>query len=318
MQGFRFLIFAVVFFASLFLMFINMPSKNNNDPQVMKETTLESVRDQAKTFAGKWDRHEALALGLEYEPDGISVLNHQILPIEGRAAIVDHFSNAFADESPMKGSTLKIETHQVQDLESGFGYADGSYQLVLGSGEVLEDGKWGNVFKNSTEGPRLVQESAHKNIGPEDYLTPPSGDDPHASLAEITIDDPGFAEHGDRFEKAWAAQDVDAIAATFAENAVRIVGTAPEAIRGRAAIRDSFSAAFAEGSQFQGSTLSAIILGYRVLDEQHFIANGVWKILDQSGTILARGQWGNLYHRDDNGQVSFLMESAGAMVFDQE
>ena len=212
---------------------------------------------------------------------------------------------------PPKNKSIRVKTRRVS-----------STRIALPRKGVIRkrfiDEGTGNVFKNSTEGPRLVQESAHKNIGPEDYLTPPSGDDPHASLAEITIDDPGFAEHGDRFEKAWAAQDVDAIAATFAENAVRIVGTAPEAIRGRAAIRDSFSAAFAEGSQFQGSTLSAIILGYRVLDEQHFIANGVWKILDQSGTILARGQWGNLYHRDDNGQVSFLMESAGAMVFDQE
>jgi len=58
-------------------------------------------------------------------------------------------------------------------------------------------------------------------------------------------------------------------------------------------------------------------MGYRILDPKHFTPYGIWKLSDSAGAIVAHGQWGNLYRREEDGVVRFLMESAGAMTFDQ-
>ncbi|NCF99870.1 MAG: DUF4440 domain-containing protein [Planctomycetia bacterium] len=275
---------------------------------------LSATKAHADSFAEAWEKQDAQLLAEEYEDDAVSILNNLVLPVQGKNGLVEHFATAFSDASPMKGSTLEVETLKSTDLGGGWSYGDGTFRLISADAEVLEDGKWGNIAKGTDGRLKLVQESAHVIIKETDVLTPSEGDKALDGVAPITITDTEFLAHMDRFQKAWASNDAEALAAEFTEDADRIIGSSPDAIRGRSAILQSFNETFVEGSRFAGTSIDTTPLGFREIGENHIAAHGLWMIKNSDGVVIARGQWGNLFRRE-NGTVKMLMESAGAFVF---
>ncbi len=317
MKAVRFFVIAVVLMVPIYLFFFKSDSDTSTLPIVGDPITVEEIRAYVDQGAENWTNHDAKSISSELDEDVVVVFSWEQGPIIGRDFVVRGYAMAWIDGSPLKGCVLTSNTLVGNDLGSGYCYADGTWQMTTPSGELLDEGKWGSVFKNTANGLRAIQESVFSNIDENNTLTPPTNTDPFKHLQPLSTLDLAFKEHIEVYEKAWENQDVDALAASFTKDAVRIIGTAPEAIRGREAIRESFAAGFGEDSPFKGTKLSAVVLGYRFLDNQHFTAHGTWKLLDASGAVMAQGQWGNLYRREEDGVVRFLMESAGAMTFDQ-
>ena len=280
------------------------------------EITLNAVEKQIDRIRGKWNGHDAEGLGEEYTADGLSILGSQDLALIGRDAIVENFGAVFGEGSPFKGATANITTEYVKDLGNGYAVSDGTFEVFGSDGTSMMIGKWGDVMKATAEGPRMLQEAVFATLTEADNITPPAGDDAHAGLKSVT-NDLAMMEIVKSFEESWATGNSEALANLFTDDAVRLVDSAPDALRGRDAIRESFVAGFADDSPFKGSRLTGIVLGMRDLDDDYLIAHGIWRGVDASGAPLGRGQWANLYRRE-GGKIRIVMENAGAMVFQGE
>ena len=280
------------------------------------EITLNAVEKQIDRIRGKWNGHDAEGLGEEYTADGLSILGSQDLALVGREAIVENFGAVFGEGSPFKGATANITTEYVKDLGNGYAVSDGTFEVFGSDGTSMMIGKWGDVMKATADGPRMLQEAVFATLTEADNITPPSGDNAHAGLKSVT-NDPAMMEIVKSFEDSWANGNSEALANLFTDDAVRLVDSAPDALRGRDAIRESFAAGFADDSPFKGSRLTGIVLGMRDLDDDYLIAHGIWRGVDAAGAPLGRGQWANLYRREGD-KIRIVMENAGAMVFPGE
>lgn len=287
-------------------------AKSKSDSKI----TMASVEKQIDRIQGKWNGHDAEGLGEEYTADGLSIRGSLDLALEGRDAIVENFGANFSEGSPFKGATANITTEYVKDLGNGYAVSDGTFEVFGADGASMMVGKWGDVMKATADGPRMLQEAVFATLTEADNITPPAGDDAHAGLKSVT-NDPAMMEIVKSFEDSWADGNSEGLANLFTDDAVRLVDSAPDALRGRDAIRESFAAGFADDSPFKGSRLTGIVLGMRDLDDDYLIAHGIWRGVDASGAPLGRGQWANLYRREGD-KIRIVMENAGAMVFPGE
>lgn len=315
MKVVRSLVFLALFFVAIYLMFISGMGDKPELPMTAELITLEEVRQHADLNAEYWTLHDGNAIGKLLANDVVIAFNFQKYPLIGRQTVVRFYEGGWLEGSPLKGNTLKNRTVAGADLGSGYFYTDGTWHMFTASGDLAFEGKSANVYMKTENGLRTIQESVVTDFSENVTLTPPPERDPLGDFRDLYPGDPAFHWHLDRFKKAWAEQDVNALTEFYTENAVRIIGSASEAIRGKEEIRDSFVQGFSGESPFQGSRLDTVVLGYRLLDDQHFCAHGAWVLLDDSGSLLARGQWGNLYRRCENEEVKLVMESSGAMIF---
>jgi len=277
--------------------------------------TLEATRAHAEQFKDAWVQQNAVLLAAEYEADAVSVANVARTPLEGRQQIEAYFKTAFSQQSPDSYVRLDVEVVDATPLGGGYLFADGTYVIRGSTGDVVESGKWGNVSRIQDGKMRLVQESAHTSISADTNLVAPEGDTGLAGVEPVEFDQPLLESFMTRFEAAWKSQDAAALAGEFTEDGVRIVSSQPETLRGRAAIEKSFADNFSAESKFGATTIDTFVLGYQSIDAEHFIANGIWKIKNSSGAVIAQGQWGNLWRIED-GVARMRMESAGAFRFE--
>jgi len=272
------------------------------------------AEQQLNNFVSRWDGGPS-ALIRSYEANAICAFSSETAPIAGLVAIEANLTKVLGPDGPLHATKIEGTTGAVESLPGGYFRAHGSYTIRDAAGAVLDQGLWGNVSREADGGPLLVQESAHTTIPEGAVLLPPEGDPGSAEVEGIPVGDPELEAHFQRFFDAWNRQDAAAITEEFSEDAWRIVAAAPEPFIGRDAIRRSFEENFGESSPFRGSTLKGIPLHVRMLDAEHAIASGVWRMQDAEGTLIARGLWGNLYRRED-GRWRMLMESAGAAIFE--
>ena len=277
--------------------------------------TLEATRAHAEQFKDAWGQQNAVLLAAEYEADAVSVGNVDRIPLEGRQEIEAYFKSAFSQQGPDSYVRLDVEVADATPMGGGYLFADGTYVISGSTGEVVKSGKWGNVSRIQNGKMRLVQESAHTGISADSNLFAPEGDTGLAGVEPVEFDQPLLEAFMARFEEAWKNQDAAALAGEFTEDAIRVVSSQPVTLRGRAAIEKSFEDNFSAESRFGATTIDTFVLGYQSIDAEHFIANGIWKIKDPSGAVIAQGQWGNLWRIED-GVARMRMESAGAFIFE--
>ena len=246
MKALRFFVFAILFMVPFYLFFFKSDSGTSTAPIAGVPITVEEIRSYKEKFSDDWTNHEAKSISASIDEDVVVVFSWSPFPNVGRDIVVRGYELAWVDGSPIKDGILKDVTYEGVDLGSGYCYADGAYRMTTPTGELLDEGKWGGVFKNTASGLQSIQESIVSNIDENNILRPPSNADPHDRLQPINGLDLAFREHIEVHEKAWENQDIDALASSYTKDAVRIIGTAPEAIRGREAIRESFAAGFGE------------------------------------------------------------------------
>ena len=110
------------------------------------------------------------------------------------------------------------------------------------------------------------------------------------------------------FGSAWANGDPEAIAATFTEEGIRIIGGAQEAFTGREAIASSFGAV-TDGGGLQNTHVEITTTDARFVSEDLVIGCGYFKILNETNEVLTEGKWGNTY-RVEGDKLLMLMESS--------
>lgn len=115
----------------------------------------------------------------------------------------------------------------------------------------------------------------------------------------------------DAFEAAWAANDAKALAALYAEDAVRVSSAEQLPAYGRAAIEAVHAASF--GAENADSILTTTTEIARFLSPTIVMAAGTYEAKDQDGKVSMRGLWSNAWRVEDEGLL-MLLESAGDVV----
>ena len=113
------------------------------------------------------------------------------------------------------------------------------------------------------------------------------------------------------FEAAWAANDAKALAALYAEDAVRVSSAEQLPAYGRAAIEAVHAASF--GAENADSILTTTTEIARFLSPTIVMAAGTYEAKDQDGQVSMRGLWSNAWRVEDE-SLLMLLESAGDVV----
>ena len=111
------------------------------------------------------------------------------------------------------------------------------------------------------------------------------------------------------FKSAWDSGKIEALAATFTEDGIRVLAGFQEAIVGRAAIYESFDLSHAEGSSFKGSHIELTVVNIQFISDDIMIGSGSFHIFNAANESLEQGNWGNVYKVIDH-KARLLMESA--------
>ena len=287
----------------------------NQASESPKMTTRSLVEGSVAAFLKHWNAQDAEALSMLFVEDGVRVVSSDQLPAHGRAAIRQQFEAAFTADSPFAGATLSATVQAAGDLSGDLALADGTFEVKAKSGETVLKGKWGNIFRITGDQIHLVMESAHADrsldadrsrFANAKRATPPKADNTNAEKLA-----PALRSSADRYIASVGKQDAKLLAAEFVDDGVRVVGSSAAASRGTAEITKAAAAEFAKGSPFEKATLSVTPLGLRSVGPDIVIANGLWEAKDSKGSVVEFGQWGNVMQVQKDGEMKFIMESAG-------
>ncbi len=286
--------------------------------QSAEPTMQERVVANVNTFLKLWQAADAEGLSNLFAEDGVRVISSQQLPAVGRAAIRKTFEDTFAEGSPFAGATLAAKVHRVLPLSDTIVIGDGTWVLSDKAGAVVLKGKWGNAFRATGSELHLVMESAHADIDLSKdrswYATAHRETPAPANYGNAEKLLGAFQRSADRYIAAVRMQSAGALAAEFTADGVRVVSSLPAASRGKAAIAKTARAEFAKGSPFEQATLGVTILGLRSLAPGILIGNGLWEAKGPDGGVVEFGQWGNVMKVQNDGEIKFIMESAGGYV----
>jgi uncharacterized protein (TIGR02246 family) len=294
------------------LALIGLCSCAGSPKQPASQPKAEAQIDEFTTkFLVEWNERDSDGLAGLFTDDGVRVVSGEQLPAAGRDAIARSFAQTMGDPSLTEKVNLNITVAHARDLGNGIVIADGRFEATDPDGTVTLTGKWGNVFRQTDDGLRLLLESAHAepaaDADPDRFAnmtvraTPPAGSDRNVGAQQIA------ALQGliDLYLEGFNTGDGEMLASAFAPDGAQIIAPVPTANRGRAAIAKSAN------ERLAGDTLSATELRARRISDTLIAHNGLWQTHDADGKLTGFGQWGNLIELQPDGSAKLLVECAG-------
>jgi len=288
----------------LLLTLLIVSCKNNNKAQeAIKLADASTLMDESmQRFAGFWNSGDSEGISNEFTSDAVRILTDPSDAIEGNEAIKTSFLNAFSEESLFKNSHIEIDVIETRFVSDDILIGSGLFKILSDSDEILESGKWGNVFKYADGKIKFLLESAYRNVETKSDLSDlvvmkeslESSDEAHFNEVKNFIDD---------FVTDFTNGEREKLSLSFIENGIRTVSGTQGVLVGIDNISSSFDIV-------EGEKLNANILGYKYLNNSLAIGYGQWERSDKENNVLTSGNWGNIFLIQDQ-SVKFVMESAG-------
>lgn len=288
----------------LLLTLLIVSCKNNNKAQgAIELADASTLMDESmQRFAGFWNSGDSEGISNEFTSDAVRILTDPSDAIEGNEAIKTSFLNAFSEESLFKNSHIEIDVIETRFVSDDILIGSGLFKILSDSNEILESGKWGNVFKYADGKIKFLLESAYRNVETKSDLSDlvvmkeslESSDEAHFNEVKNFIDD---------FVTDFTNGEREKLSLSFIENGIRTVSGTQGVLVGIDNISSSFDIV-------EGETLNANILGYKYLNNSLAIGYGQWRRSDKENNVLTSGNWGNIFLIQDE-SVKFVMESAG-------
>ena len=273
------------------------PSKQTEAKTVDAKAVMVASMER---FKNAWNRGDAPSVAAEFTNDAVRVIANPMSPVEGGEAILRAFEATYSEESELYNSRMEVEVVVNRFISEDIMIGAGMFRILDENNNILEQGKWGNVFRYEDGKIKFLLESAHRISN--DSLT--SGI--VVELANsITSEEPHFEKIQasiDNYMSNYNSKNKEGLAMLFIENAVQNVNSKEGIIIGRKQIKatENFS---------DGGTLDANILGYRYLGKDLAIAYGNWTAMGEDD-LTVNGQWGNLF-KISGDDALLVMESAG-------
>jgi ketosteroid isomerase-like protein len=277
-------------------------NKKQSDVKKIEASTL--MKESTERFKKYWSLGDANAISNEFTEDAIRVISNSASPIEGNKKIKDAFISTFAEESELKDSQINITISDTRFVSEDILIGAGSFEIIDINKNILESGKWGNVYKFSGSKIKFLLESAHRTITNSEIETK----EPALLAQSIVSEEIHFEKikaSVDDYIKFQNEKNAEELSMLFAQSGIQSVSSKKGIIIGRENIKSSeiFS---------DGQVLNANILGYRYLGNSLAIAYGNWTNIDENSNTMTTGQWGNLF-KIEGDAASLLMESAGSL-----
>lgn len=273
-----------------------------------KEKTKTITKPDAKTlmeesiqrFTTAWNQGSASEIAKEFTADAIRVISNPSSPVIGQESIIKGFEATFAEESELNGSHIEVTITEARSVSEDIYLGAGSFKISNQENEVLEEGKWGNVYKYSNGEIKFLMESAHRKaiesapsqegIILEESIT---SEDTHYQKIEESVSS---------YIRNFNNKDQEGVSMLFTEDGIQNVNSKEGIVLGRQQIKETET--FADEGE-----LNATILGYQYLGDDIAIAYGKWVAKSEDGTSVF-GQWGNLF-KIEGEKALLIMESAG-------
>ena len=275
--------------------------KNKKTP-VSKPSAEILMKESMQRFSSAWNQGDAAKISEEFTEDAIRIISNPLSPIIGKDNIKEGFLKTFSDESDFKDSHIEIEVIQTRSVSEDIYLGTGRFRILNPKNEIIEQGKWGNVFKYENGQIKFLMESAHrtsKELMPSKEVS--------VMEASIVSEEPHFEkieESVGSYVSNYNDKNREGISLLFTENGIQNVNSKEDIILGRQQIKETES--FTDGD-----VLNANILGYKYLGNNIAVAYGKWTSNTKDGSTI-NGQWGNLF-KIDGEKALLIMESAGTI-----
>ena len=286
-------------FAFIFL----IGCKDKKQQVTVKTLDAKSLMDASSERLKKyWGMGDATAISEEFTAEATRVISNPASPIEGKQKIKNAFTATFSEGSELKGSNINISLLETRLVSEDILLGAGTFEIIDANKNILESGKWGNVYKVSEGKIKFLLESAHRKIDPAKMV----GKAPTAlknSIASEALHFEKIQASVSNYIKFANEGNSDQLAMLFAEDGIQSVSSKEGVVMGREKIKAT--EAYAEGQ-----VLNANILGYKYLGNSLAVGYGNWNQLDEKSNTMVFGQWGNLF-KIEGDTAYLLMESAG-------
>ena len=275
--------------------------KNKKTP-VSKPSAEILMKESMQRFSNAWNQGDAAKISEEFTDDAIRIISNPLSPIIGKNNIKEGFLKTFSGESAFKDSHIEVEVIQTRSVSEDIYLGTGRFRILNTQNEIIEQGKWGNVFKYENDQIKFLMESAHranKEVIPSKEL--------YVMEASIVSEEPHFekiVKSVGNYISNYNDKNSEGISLLFTENGIQNVNSKEDIILGRQQIKETES--FTDGD-----VLNANILGYKYLGNNISVAYGKWTSKTKDGSTI-NGQWGNLF-KIDGEKALLIMESAGTI-----
>ena len=275
--------------------------KNKKTP-VSKPSAEILMKESMQRFSSAWNQGDAAKISEEFTEDAIRIISNPLSPIIGKNNIKEGFISTFSDESVFKDSHIEVQVIQTRSVSEDIYLGTGRFRILNTQNEIIEQGKWGNVFKYENGQIKFLMESAHrtsKELMPSKEVS--------VMEASIVSEEPHFekiVKSVGSYISNYNDKNSEGISLLFTENGIQNVNSKEDIILGRQQIKEieSFT---------DGEVLNANILGYKYLGDNIAVSYGKWTSSAKDGSTI-NGQWGNLF-KIDGEKALLIMESAGTI-----
>jgi len=284
---------------SLFITFSCTQKKQKSEP-ASKPSAETLMAESMQRFSSAWNQGNAEEISKEFTADAIRIVSNPLSPIVGQESILKSFDAVFSEGSELENSHIEITVTKTRSVSEDIYLGAGSFAILSPENEILEQGKWGNVFKYDNGQIKFLMESAHRqpkeaNGSETETVLENSiaSDEPH--FDKIVLSVKNYIENSN-------SKNSEGISMLFTEEGIQSVDGKEGIIMGRQQIKDT--EIYADGNE-----LNANVMGYRYLGNNIAIAYGNWSSTSDDNAKVT-GQWGNLF-KIEGDEALLIMESAG-------
>lgn len=284
---------------SLFITFSCTQKKQKSEP-ASKPSAETLMAESMQRFSSAWNQGNAEEISKEFTADAIRIVSNPLSPIVGQESILKSFDAVFSEGSDLENSHIEITVTETRSVSEDIYLGAGSFAILSPENEILEQGKWGNVFKYDNGQIKFLMESAHRqpkeaNGSETETVLENSiaSDEPH--FDKIVLSVKNYIENSN-------SKNSEGISMLFTEEGIQSVDGKEGIIMGRQQIKDT--EIYADGNE-----LNANVMGYRYLGNNIAIAYGNWSSTSDDNAKVT-GQWGNLF-KIEGDEALLIMESAG-------
>ena len=284
---------------SLFITFSCTQKKQKSEPS-SKPSAETLMAESMQRFSSAWNQGNAEEISKEFTADAIRIVSNPLSPIVGQESILKSFNAVFSEGSELENSHIEITVTETRSVSEDIYLGAGSFAILSPENEILEQGKWGNVFKYDNGQIKFLMESAHRqpkeaNGSETETVLENSiaSDEPH--FDKIVLSVKNYIENSN-------SKNSEGISMLFTEEGIQSVDGKDGIIMGRQQIKDT--EIYADGNE-----LNANVMGYRYLGNNIAIAYGNWSSTSDDNAKVT-GQWGNLF-KIEGDEALLIMESAG-------
>ena len=284
---------------SLFITFSCTQKKQKSEP-ASKPSAETLMAESMQRFSSAWNQGNAEEISKEFTADAIRIVSNPLSPIVGQESILKSFDAVFSEGSELENSHIEITVTETRSVSEDIYLGAGSFAILSPENEILEQGKWGNVFKYDNGQIKFLMESAHRqpkeaNGSETETVLENSiaSDEPHFDKIKLSVKN--YIENSN-------SKNSEGISMLFTEEGIQSVDGKEGIIMGRQQIKDT--EIYADGNE-----LNANVMGYRYLGNNIAIAYGNWSSTSDDNANVT-GQWGNLF-KIEGDEALLIMESAG-------